>query len=267
MARSMYLHCAETFNMQKEEVQFQKRLEELASLSYQRQIPVYTHFLNRNELHILHTVADGWKHLFFQTSGGYEFAERQMAVFTPDALLFEVNYPFTALCVRPSMPKFAEDLTHRDYLGAILNLGIDRNRLGDLIVRDRTCFLFCENTIADFLIQECTRVRHTNVIVSWAADEQIAAFTKPQFQELRASVASLRLDAVLAAGFHTSRSVMNQLIYDGFVFVNGRLTQNSSHLLKDGDVISARGYGKFIFETVLSETKKGRLMIRLMLFL
>lgn len=253
-------------SLQKEELQFKKRLQELANLAYQRQIPVFTNFLNRNELHILHSMANEWEYLSFQTFGGYEYAERQMAVFAADALLLPDDFPFSALCIRPLAPKFAESLTHRDYLGAIMHLGVERSRLGDFIVKGQECFFFCHNQICSFVMNECTRVRHTGVVCTYATGEEIQKFTTPSFAELKGSVASVRLDAVLALAFRTSRNVMNRLVFDGLVSVNGRLTQNSSHILKEGDVVSARGYGKFIFAQVLSETKKGRFMIHVRLF-
>ena len=104
----------------------QKRLIELSKIAYQRDIVTYSDFLNLNELNILHTTPKQEWFSSYETYGGYEFSERQMVAFLPDALCCDKKYPICALKIEPLQKKFAESLSHRDYLGAILNLGIDR---------------------------------------------------------------------------------------------------------------------------------------------
>lgn len=250
--------------MTKQEIQFQKRLQELANIAYQRDIPVFTHFLERNELHILHSTKDFPYGVRYETFGGYEFAERQMAVFLPDAPFLQYEYPFLTVKIQPINKKFSETLGHRDFLGAILNLGIERNQIGDLVIEEDCCILFCTPQIATFLVENCTRIRHTHVYCETVelSDIQVT----PRFKEIKGSVSSLRLDSILALAFKQSRTQISSHITNGEVFVNSRLVLSTSHFLKDGDVISARGFGKFIFDGVLSETKKGRYMVQVRVF-
>ena len=121
--------------MNKEESMLQKRLVELSRLAYNRGIVIFSVFLNLNELNILHTTPKDMFLSQYKTYGGYDLSERQMAVFLPDALYYDYEYPIQIIEVTPSSKRFAEDLTHRDYLGALMNLGIERSKVGDIIVQ------------------------------------------------------------------------------------------------------------------------------------
>ncbi len=101
------------------------------------EIVIFSDFLNLNELNILHTTPKDMFLSKYETYGGYDLAERQMVAFLPDALYYDYDYPNQVIEVTPSSKRFAEDLTHRDYLGAIMNLGIERSKVGDIIVKDQ----------------------------------------------------------------------------------------------------------------------------------
>lgn len=267
--------------MTKEEQQFQKHMVELANAAYQRGIPMFTNFLERNELHILHSIRTFPDGIRVETSGGYAFAERQMAVFLPDAPFFMygdmeefgagmagqpsgISYPFKVVHIAPLHPKYADMLTHRDFLGAVLNLGIDRSQIGDLLIEDNACTLFCTPQMAVFLSENCTRIKHT-VVSCQEIPMQDFTYT-PHFQEIKGSISSMRLDAVLALAFKASRTSMVPHITNGEVFVNSRMEISAGARLHDGDIVSARGFGKFRFDGVLSETKKGRYMVQVSVF-
>lgn len=246
--------------MNKEEVMLQKRLIELSNLSYKRDIVTFSDFLNLNELNILHTTP---KDLFpsrYETYGGYEPAERQMVAFLPDALYYDYQYPISVLRISPANRKFAEELTHRDFLGGILHLGIERSYLGDLLVEDSVCHVFVTDTMADFICEQLTRIRHT-VVKTEKIDGESFSFT-PRLETVKGTVASVRLDTVLSVAFPLSRSRMTGLVEGGKVFVNGKLITSNGYRLKEGDIISVRGMGKLVYQGVLSETKKGRQYIQ-----
>lgn len=267
--------------MTKEEQQFRKHMEELANAAYQRGVLMFTNFLECNELHILHSIRTFPDGIRVETFGGYAFAERQMAVFLPDAPFFMygnkdvsesdtvgqasgIPYPFKAVHIAPLHPKYADPLTHRDFLGAVCNLGIDRSQIGDLLIDENACTLFCTPQMAVFLTENCTRIKHT--VVS-CREIPMRDFTyTPRFQEIKGSISSVRLDAVLALAFKASRTSMTPHITNGEVFVNSRMESSAGARLHDGDIISARGFGKFRFDGVLSETKKGRYMVQVSVF-
>ena len=107
--------------MNKEEQMLQKRLLELSSIAYQRDIVTFSDFLNLNELHILQSIPKNELSTRYELFGGYEYAERQMVAFLPDALCYEYFYPMKTVIIEPLNLNFSESLTHRDYLGALMN--------------------------------------------------------------------------------------------------------------------------------------------------
>jgi RNA-binding protein YlmH len=245
--------------MNKEELMIQKRLIELSNIAYRRDIVTFSDFLNLNELNILHSTPKNMFPARYETYGGYDYAERQMVVFLPDALYYEYNYPIRVLKIAPLHSKFAEDLTHRDYLGAILNLGIERCKIGDILVSDNEAFLFtCEN-IAPYIQESLVRIRHTSVQVT---EEEIQNFEyHPKLEEIKGTVPSVRLDTILSVAFPLSRSKLVGLIEGAKVFVNGKLITTNSYHLKEGDIISIRGMGRISYGGIQSETRKGRYFV------
>lgn len=250
--------------MQKEELMLQKRLIELSKLAYQRGIVTFSDFLNLNELNILHTIP---KHELFSsyvTFGGYEHSERQMVAFLPDALCYEYEYPISVIKISPLQKKFSEQLNHRDYLGAILNLGIERSKIGDILVEEEFAILFIHESLEGFFLEELHRIRHTSVI---ATTENMQCFHyEPKTKELKGSVSSLRLDSLLALAFSSSRSKLVAYIESGKVFVNGKLITSNGYQIKENDIISVRGLGRFQYCETMSQTKKGRYYVTIKLF-
>ena len=251
--------------MQKEELMLQKRLIELSKIAYQRGIVTYSDFLNLNELNILHTTPKNEFHSCYETFGGYDFSERQMVAFLPDALCYEKNYPISALKIEPLQKKFAEQLSHRDFLGSILNLGIERCKLGDILVEDNHAILFVHKSLEAFMLDELTRIRHTSVMVSVVDNEDFVY--SPNIKEINGTVSSLRLDSLLSLAFSSSRSKLVSYIEGGKVFVNGKLVTSNGHQIKTDDIISVRGLGRFQFKETLSQTKKGRYYVTIHLYI
>lgn len=197
--------------------------------------------------------------------GGYREAERKIAVFGDEKTL---GYPWEGslafLKIAPKHPKFAENLTHRDYLGSLMGLGIKREFLGDLILKNEEAYLVCLESIVSFLMQNLEKVRHTAVFL-----QQLEALPEnclPQTEESTAVSASSRLDALVAGVWNLSRSEAKALVEGEKVSVNGGVVTNPSKEIEAGSKISARGFGKFYFDGVLSETRSGRIRVRIRLF-
>ena len=245
--------------MNKEESMLQKRLIELSRLAYNRGIVVFSDFLNLNELNILHTTPKDMFLSQYETYGGYDLSERQMAVFLPDALYYDYEYPVRTIEVMPANKRFAEELNHRDYLGALMNLGIERCKIGDIIVEDQRAVIFVKEEMAEYVMDNLTKIRHTNI--KTALSDQFAMDYEPQYEELKGTVSSIRLDSVLALAYPVSRSKITPQIEAGKVFVNGKLITSNGYRLKEGDIISVRKTGRISYQGILSETKKGRYMV------
>ena len=245
--------------MNKEEILLRKRLIELSNQAYSRDIVTFSDFLNLNELNILHTTPKDMFPARYETYGGYESSERQMVSFLPDALYYEYGYPIQVVEITPVNKKFAEELTHRDYLGSLMNLGIERSKMGDILIQDEKAIRFVREEISSYIAENLVRIRHTNVLTSILQTAEITY--EPHFQEIKGNVASIRLDSVLSVAFPMSRSKMTAFIENGRVFVNGKLITSNGYHIKDNDIISVRGLGRIKFTGVISETRKGRYMV------
>ena len=245
-------------NMEAEEL-FKKRAQELARTAYVRGIVTFTDFLDMNEINIIHTI--NWKAsgVSLKLFGGYEMAERQIAAFVPEALSYIWEYPIVCLCIKPDSARYAEVLSHRDYLGSVLNLGLNRGKIGDIMIDEKSAYIFVHEKIASFLQEQLIRVRHTSVWCEPIMD--MHTIPRPKTTEIRGTVASIRLDSVIALAFSTSRNSILPFIEGGKVFVNGRLITSNGYTLKEQDIISVRGKGKFRFGEFISSTKKGRCLV------
>ena len=251
--------------MTKEEQQLEKRFLELGELAYQRGTAVYSDFLNLNELNIFQETRPKLSYLVTESFGGYELAERQIAVFRPEAPLFCTEPPISCLKLAPLQEKFAEELTHRDYLGAVLNLGLDRSCLGDILVEEKQAYLFCLTRMASFICDNLTRVRHTTMSVVPVEAENF--HYEPKYKEITGTVASVRLDRLLSLAFGASRSSLTGLIEGGRVFVNGKLVTSNGYQPREGDLVSVRGMGRFRFQGGGGQSKKGREYVTLLRYI
>ena len=249
--------------MDKEEL-FIKRIRELANMAYQRDITTFTDFLNLNERNILNSQNLHKLGVAVEGFGGYENAERQMVAFHPDALAFTWKYPIDCLKIEPKAIKFSEELGHRDYLGSLLNLGVDRSVIGDIVVQEKAAWFFCQSKMTDFFLKNLCRVRHTNILITKVEDPD--EFPRPNLEPVNGTCASVRLDALIALAFRASRSSMVSYIESGQVFVNGKLITSNGYEPKEGDIVSVRGKGRFIFDGVSHQTKKGRCGVRILLY-
>ena len=243
---------------------FLKRVRELANLSYQRDIVTFSDFLNLNEQNMVSSLKQQFPQVVMETFGGYVNAERQMVAFHPDALAFTWEYPIDCLKIEPKAIKFSENLSHRDYMGALLNLGVDRSVIGDIIVQEKAAWFFCQSKMTEFFLENLCRVRHTNILITKVNDPE--EFPHPNLESINGTCASVRLDSLIALAFKASRSSMVSYIESGQVFVNGKLITSNGYEPKEGDIVSVRGKGRFIFDGVSHQTKKGRCGVHILLY-
>lgn len=246
--------------MTKEEQLLKNRFLDLANTTYRRGIPTSTDFLSLYEQDFFYQVKKELPPVYMMLSGGNSISERKMVLFLPEQDYAGEYTPIAVLKLVPVNEKYSDELSHRDYLGALMNLGIERSVLGDIMIDGRTAYLYCKENMADYIMENLYMVKHTNMSVTRVSD---TVEIVPEFEEIKGSVASPRLDSVLALAFHSSRSQLAGLIEGKKVFVNSRLTESNSYQMKNGDVVSVRGYGKFIYNEALGMTKKGRIYVSL----
>lgn len=236
------------------------RLLDMAGNCYNSGIPLYTDFLDLNKQSIFHKVCTmpDFPPVHYIMDGGYDMAERKAVIFLPYED-FPYSTPYDIIMIKPANIRFAQELNHRDYLGSLMGLGIVRDKLGDIIVDNGCAYVFAATGISDFIISNLCQAGHTTVVAS-IVDKPDFHYT-PAFEEIKGTVASLRLDSVISLGFKGSRSSMISHIESGQTAVNGRIITSNAYNLKPGDIISVRGLGKIKFIDSVASTKKGRLVV------
>lgn len=238
------------------------RLMDLAKRAYQQNIYTYSNFLSVSELSLLEDIKPDISYIHYECFGGNELCERQIVGFgSEDEFGYPGHFPISVIKVTPLLEKFSDTLNHRDFLGALMHLGLERNTLGDILVKEKTAYIFCLETIADYICKELIKVKHTNVKCE-VTDMDIPAL-QPVLVDEEFPVASLRLDGIIASLLKCSRSEALSFFEDKKVTLNGRVTGRNSTLLKEGDIFSVRGYGKFIFSGSGGNTRKGKIYVHI----
>lgn len=205
--------------------------------------------------------------LEIQAFGGLEEAERMMLAFAPNqGTLSHQDFPIIVLKIAPKSKKFGQtDLSHRDYLGSILGLGIERGKIGDILVSEDGAICFAEAEMAGYILTNLDKVSKTAVTVSKLDKAQV--LSPKRTENRRVTVPSMRLDAILADALHLSRGKAQTLITGEKVNVNWSAVTNTSYILKTGDMVSARGFGRFRVGEVGGKTKKDRIGLELEIYI
>lgn len=253
--------------LDKDEQLLKRRLLDLANTAYNRGICLFSDFLNLNEQNLFISLKNELPRIKYFTYGGFQDAERKILCFCGNDQYQsqeEIDFPIACIKVLPLNQRFSDSFSHRDFLGAVLNLGIDRSKVGDILIDANEGYLFAHNTISPFILDQLTRVKHT--VVSTEVVEQQDFDYKPKYVEVVGTVASVRLDSILSVAFHTSRSSLSGLIEGGKVFVNSKEVLSNSYALKEKDIVSVRGLGKFIYEGTSYQTKKGRYSVKILMY-
>lgn len=237
-----------------------KRLLELAEKSYCNNQYLFTNFLNMAEMNVFYEVEKEISYVPYTVFGGADNCERVMIRFGSEEIFgYEEPFPICCIQAEPLIEKFADSFTHRDFLGAIMNLGIEREIVGDIAVKGKKAYIFCTEKIAPYIAENLVQVKHTSMrctILTETPD-----ILKPTLEKREVTAASERIDAVLGKLCNLSRSQSVLAFREKKVFVNGKQCENNSYLLKNGDIVTCRGFGKFIYEGIQYETKKGKLCI------
>ncbi len=198
--------------------------------------------------------------------GGYMDAERQRIYILPDYIenaekieeLFDYGAEIciSALCVSPS--GFSRKLTHRDFLGAVLNTGLDRAVIGDILVDDSgEAVVFCDSAIESFLLAELTRVANDKVKVR-AVPLDTVSVPERKFADINDTIASPRLDCVVGALCAISRDKAKAAVLSGIVELDFVLESRPDREVHEGVTVSVRGSGRYRVVALTDKTRKGR---------
>ena len=194
--------------------------------------------------------------------GGGPGSQRHMiALAHEDLLIDEKQFPIGALQIEVKTG-IGKAISHRDYLGAIMGLGIEREKIGDLLIEEDLAYVFAHRDILDYLLYSLDSVsRYGKVTCSLISKEDIPEI-KQDYKSLDCTVSSPRADAIIAAGFGLSRSSVAKLISAQRAMCNGVMISQSTPI-EEGDTCTLRGHGKIDIKEIGSMTRKGRLRVRI----
>ena len=243
--------------MEKDRGLVKKRFLELAWRAERTGCFAFTGFLNMEEQSLLISMKKELP-VPFSLFGGTEDCERRVARFGSERDLgYEEPFPISCVGVNAVAAKFGAELAHRDVLGSILGLGVDRSIIGDIAVRQQGAFAFCLSSMAAWICGHLDRVGRQGVrceVLDRPPEGPLYRLSEEKIQ-----IASERADAVVAKAFRLSREDSAELFEKERVFVDAALCKSASRQLKAGEIVSVRGYGRFVYGGVDGATKKGRL--------
>ena len=235
------------------------RVLDKAEQSGKRNLPAQTDFLSPRQQALARVLLHqaGIPETAYSTWGGYEGAERRLICFLPDWMEPEdVRLQAPLRFLRASWYPDVS-LSHRDLLGSLMGLGIVREKLGDLLVGEGRCDLIVEDGVAEFLRTSWEGAGRAKLKLTELSCQELE-IPERQYQEIRDTVSSLRLDAVLGCGFQISRTKAAALVESGKVELNWRECTKTDQVVAEGDLISARGFGRMELAAVGGLTRKGR---------
>lgn len=233
---------------------------EKAAVNHQQKV---TDFLDPRQLYIVKSLANAYPEVQIWCSGGYDDAERQRALIAPEYVYvdqIEDELKLQVIECTSTDNRFSS-LVHGDFLGAMLGLGIKRDKTGDLHISEDTCHLIVASEIADFISLNLNQVHRVSVFTELVSIDALQV-TSEQWEEGFTTVPSQRLDAVLSHLIHLSRAKVLQPIRSGHCKVNWKVEEDPSRALEEGDVLSIRGYGRYMLMSFEGKTKKGNIRIK-----
>lgn len=241
-----------------EEELIKRRFKDLADKCYHNNHYTFTGFLSPADLSCFYEIERSLNYVEAEVWGGSDACERVMIRFgSEDVLGYEEAFPIDCLQIRPLLDKFADELSHRDVLGALMNLGIERTVIGDIYIRDNRVYVFCQSSMSDFVMENLTKIKHTTVMAQRITE--IPALLAGEGREETIQVSSERIDGVVAKVCKLSRGDSVALFREKKIFLNGRLCENNSAMLKESDKITVRGFGRIELEHAAGLSRKGKI--------
>ena len=232
----------------------EKRISDLCYISEKQYIPKYTAFLNEQEQFFAENYLNSRRALY-RLWGGADCCARKMLCVLPFET--EAEFPVYPLTIKY---KKAFSLSHRDFLGSFMALGIGREQVGDILTGEGYAVVFCTLTAHDMIVNNISKIGRVGVDISEGIN---APLPETVFEEITVVVASLRADCVVSALSGLSREKSADFIRAGNLTLNYECCGSVSKTVSEGDIISMRGYGKFVLTDGGTETKKGKLRITL----
>ncbi len=237
------------------------RIRDIFTIARKNREKKASNFLDPGQQQMAEMVARSFPGMGFYFNGGYEKAERKILVAYPEDMLDEpFREPLGALRIIPKNSD--EHPGHRDYLGAILALGINREKLGDILVGKTSADVVVKQEIMEYIGLNLQKIRNVSVEVEEISLKELLQPERP-YKELKSTVASLRLDAIAGIAFGISRSKMAPFIKGENIRLNFKVVKDPATIVKEGDIISANRLGRAKVVEVGGRSKKGRIYVKI----
>jgi len=239
------------FKIPEERLLFAKVLDKYTSAEKKR-VSTYTDFLDPVRcaafMQVLQRYGSG--DIFVASFGGYENAERKIIIFgDSDALITPLAITYNE--------KFSKPPTHRDYLGAVIGLGLDRGKVGDIRIAESGAVMYVLSEVAHFIAENLTQAGRTRLNIKLGHELE---GIEPTGKQKRITVASMRLDAVLSSALNFSRGKAAMFIESEKVFVNWKPAKKT-HTVEVGDAITVRGIGRVTVDAQCGNSKRDRIVL------
>lgn len=243
-----------------------KMLDQIVLCSKRNKIQ-NTDFLDERQKNILEKALHRTDIENYMIFGGFDDAQRNTVIFYPekwDKEIVEKNYNTVMQIVEIILPNDLQGkYIHRDYLGALMKLGLKREKIGDIIVWEKGAHIIVLNEIVSFLEQNLTtltRFQKSQINIKNIEELHECNINK---EEIEIIVSSMRLDNIISELAKTSRTKAEEYISKERVFINYEVVTKDSKILKIGDKITIRGKGKFEIKEQIGNTKKGRNILKI----
>ena len=225
-----------------------------------------TDFLDLAQIELVQKFINKIKIENYMSYGGFEQAERKMFVFYPDKFnetVVEKNLANIVKIIRIELP---DDLkgkyTHRDYLGAVIKLGVERKKVGDIIVDNNGADIIIDKDISKFLLENLGSLTRFSKSTITEEDVENLRTVEIKKEEIEIIVSSLRLDNVISELARCSRNKGLDIINMVRVFVNFQCETKKTKQIKPGDMVTIRGKGRFYIKDIVGQTRSGRTIIK-----
>lgn len=231
------------------------RIHDTADICERTNKPKYLGFLSREESVLARQTLER-RNVDFVLFGGYDGSERVMLGCFPE---WDNDRDFPITSVSFTYRK-TDNLSHRDFLGSLMGLGLTRESVGDILVEEGRAVAFLSSDIADFVVTQLEKVGRIGVSIAKGYSSPLPC--KSVLAKLESTVASERLDCVVAALCNFSRGVALKKIELGTVSVNSVICEKATKIVNSGDIVSVRGYGKYIIDSLDIKTRKNRFVLK-----
>jgi RNA-binding protein YlmH len=216
---------------------------------------VLTDFLDFEEQNEIYALEKN--HIEIELFGGFDDAERKRALIGSSN---NNTNDFDIVIIQSSFDSKYGAIGHRNVLGTIMSLGIERNTFGDIVVEDNLITIFVSKEISEYLIKNLSMISHQRM--NW---EIISSFKQSNIKEevKTINVASMRLDAVVAKSINVGRSEAVEIINSGNVLINHKQCLNITHNVKEQDILSIRKFGRIEILEIVGLSKKNRTIVEI----